>query len=408
MRVDDTPLHVSGLEKYVELEQEQDFLGRAALARLAEEGVDRKLVGIGIGGEPMTDEGALNDFWPVTRRAVTRPSAASRPARGRRAWSENIGLRLGAGLPAGARHRARGPLEHGAPRGHRARAPLLGPREAGPRWLVSRREVVERPGSVSFDRAAEFYDATRRPSPEGVEDAIGVLEGHLPEGEPLLEVGVGTGALAVPLAARRSERSWASTSRGRCSRKLLEKAGGDRAPFLVVADATRLPFASGDVRRRLLPLGAAPDRRLGRPPSPSSAGSSARAGVVVDPGGYSGEWRVGLAADLTSSGRFAEPVGLDITQGRVAPRRRVRGRRGPSSLGTAAVDGAVEAPCAVLRRGARRVTRGPGASTDEDLDRAVAAVAGVGRGSLWRPGRSRSCRSGRTDVEGAIGRAVPS
>jgi aminomethyltransferase len=50
MRVDDTPLHVSGLEKYVELEQDQDFLGRAALARLAEEGVDRKLVGIGIGG----------------------------------------------------------------------------------------------------------------------------------------------------------------------------------------------------------------------------------------------------------------------------------------------------------------------------------------------------------------------
>ena len=65
MGIDDTPLHVSGLERLVELDQSQDFLGRGALARLAETGVDRKLVGIRIRGEPMTDEGALNDFWPV-------------------------------------------------------------------------------------------------------------------------------------------------------------------------------------------------------------------------------------------------------------------------------------------------------------------------------------------------------
>jgi glycine cleavage system aminomethyltransferase T len=61
----DTPFHVTGLEKYVELDQPQDFIGKDALARIAEEGVDRKLVGIDIGGSPMTDEGALNDFWPV-------------------------------------------------------------------------------------------------------------------------------------------------------------------------------------------------------------------------------------------------------------------------------------------------------------------------------------------------------
>jgi aminomethyltransferase len=65
MRVEDTPLHITGLEKFVELEQERDFIGKDALARLAETGVDRKLVGIDIGGEPMTDEGALNDIWPV-------------------------------------------------------------------------------------------------------------------------------------------------------------------------------------------------------------------------------------------------------------------------------------------------------------------------------------------------------
>jgi aminomethyltransferase len=65
MRIEDTPLHVSGLERLVELDQAQDFVGKDALRRLAEQGVDRKLVGIDIGGDPMTDEGALNDLWPV-------------------------------------------------------------------------------------------------------------------------------------------------------------------------------------------------------------------------------------------------------------------------------------------------------------------------------------------------------
>jgi glycine cleavage system aminomethyltransferase T len=65
MRFSDTPLHVTGLEKYVELDQEADFIGKDALRRLRDEGVDRKLVGVEIGGPPMSDEGALNDFWPV-------------------------------------------------------------------------------------------------------------------------------------------------------------------------------------------------------------------------------------------------------------------------------------------------------------------------------------------------------
>jgi aminomethyltransferase len=65
MRSEDTPFHISGLERLVELDQDADFIGKDALRRIAEEGVDRKLVGIDIGGAPMTDEGALNDFWPV-------------------------------------------------------------------------------------------------------------------------------------------------------------------------------------------------------------------------------------------------------------------------------------------------------------------------------------------------------
>ena len=96
MRVSDTPLHVSGLERLVEPDQEQDFLGKEALRRLAATGVDRKLVGIEIGGEPMTDEGALNDFWPVHApggEAIGRVTAG--------AWSPRLERNIGyAWVPA--------------------------------------------------------------------------------------------------------------------------------------------------------------------------------------------------------------------------------------------------------------------------------------------------------------------
>jgi glycine cleavage system aminomethyltransferase T len=65
LRVEDTPMHVTGLERLVEFDQQGDFIGRDALLRLRDAGVDRKLVGIDIDGSPMSEEGALNDFWPV-------------------------------------------------------------------------------------------------------------------------------------------------------------------------------------------------------------------------------------------------------------------------------------------------------------------------------------------------------
>ena len=68
IRVEDTPLHVSGLEKYVEWDQEADFLGRTRLEEIRDGNLlDRKLVGIDIGGEPMRDEGALNDSWTLVK-----------------------------------------------------------------------------------------------------------------------------------------------------------------------------------------------------------------------------------------------------------------------------------------------------------------------------------------------------
>ncbi len=61
MTIQDTPLHVTGMERLVELDA--DFIGKRALERLAAEGVDRKLVGVEIDGEPFRLW--LEEFWPV-------------------------------------------------------------------------------------------------------------------------------------------------------------------------------------------------------------------------------------------------------------------------------------------------------------------------------------------------------
>jgi glycine cleavage system aminomethyltransferase T len=92
MRIEDTPLHVSGLEKYVEWNKDRDFLGRQRLMEIRDGNLlDRKLVGIEIGGDPMTDEGALNDFWPL----VKEDARLGRVTAG--AWSPRLEKNVGYG-----------------------------------------------------------------------------------------------------------------------------------------------------------------------------------------------------------------------------------------------------------------------------------------------------------------------
>jgi len=62
MTLDDTPLHVSGMERLVE-PQNQDYIGKTALERLASQGVDRKLVGMLLEGDQLRAE--LSRVWPV-------------------------------------------------------------------------------------------------------------------------------------------------------------------------------------------------------------------------------------------------------------------------------------------------------------------------------------------------------
>jgi glycine cleavage system aminomethyltransferase T len=132
MRVEDTPYHVTGLERLVELGQEADFTGKSELARIAEQGVDRKLVGIEIAGDPMTDEGALNDFWAVLAPGGDRIGRVTGAA-----WSPRLERNVGyAWVPSS--HMTLGTqLEVAAPAGMRpsrvAALPFVDPRKEIPK-----------------------------------------------------------------------------------------------------------------------------------------------------------------------------------------------------------------------------------------------------------------------------------
>ena len=96
-------------------------------------------------------------------------------------------------------------------------------------------------GSISFDRAASFYDKTRALTPEAAAQIRDLLLGELRNREPVLEVGVGTGRIALPLADAGIELVGIDLARKMLDR-LVANAGG-RMPFpLAQADGTRLPF----------------------------------------------------------------------------------------------------------------------------------------------------------------------
>jgi len=98
-----------------------------------------------------------------------------------------------------------------------------------------------RSGSVAFDRAAEFYDQSRAISEETMARTVALLSKELAERGRCLEVGVGTGLVALPLHAAGVPLAGIDLSAPMLGR-LLHKARG-APPFpLVRGDATRMPF----------------------------------------------------------------------------------------------------------------------------------------------------------------------
>jgi SAM-dependent methyltransferase len=102
--------------------------------------------------------------------------------------------------------------------------------------------MVPLTGSISFDRAAAYYDRTRSLRPETHRAVIELLSEELAGREACLDIGVGTGRIALGLAQAGRKMIGGDLSLPMLQ-KLVENAGG-LSPFpLVRTDATSLPFS---------------------------------------------------------------------------------------------------------------------------------------------------------------------
>lgn len=96
-----------------------------------------------------------------------------------------------------------------------------------------------------FDRAAHFYDETRG-FPSGEEKPISALiakAGNLTPDSHVLEVGIGTGRIALPLASHVGSMAGVDLSPGMMQRLIAKRTNENI--HLTQADITRLPFKDG-------------------------------------------------------------------------------------------------------------------------------------------------------------------
>lgn len=163
--------------------------------------------------------------------------------------------------------------------------------------------------SISFDRAATFYDETRVTDDDSLRTILDLLEREVCGRGPVLEIGVGTGQLALPLASRGAPVIGLDLSAEMMA--MLRGKTGDavRLP-LVQADATRLPLGDGSLGGayarwvlHLIPDWMEALRELDR--------TVARGGkVAIEPGGFSGLFREIYLRFLQILGDAVVPVGL--------------------------------------------------------------------------------------------------
>jgi SAM-dependent methyltransferase len=230
-------------------------------------------------------------------------------------------------------------------------------------------------GSLAFDRAAEYYDETRQVGEAAMTQTVVLLEAELSGRGRVLEIGVGTGLLALPWAARGVRLTGVDLSLP-MMRKLVEKSGS-RAPLpLVRGDATRLPFRDdafgGAYARWVLHLVPAWRDVVGELCRVARPGSR----ILIEAGGNIGPWEAMHRRFQEITGGDMGPVGLDVRAGfgeldatfaehgatfRALPERIV----------------AVDDPVSVqgfLDRVERRVYSWTWRVSDEDIQRAIAEI----------------------------------
>ena len=166
--------------------------------------------------------------------------------------------------------------------------------------------------SVSFDRAVEYYDRTRGVSERATREVTAVLARELAGRGRVLEVGVGTGLVALPLAEAGVPMVGLDLSAPMLA-KLAAKAGG--APFpLVRGDATRLSFADhafgSALVRHVLHLIPAWEQAISELARVVRRGGS----VLVATGDIPGAWRDVTERFVALVGRPQFATGLDIRE----------------------------------------------------------------------------------------------
>lgn len=173
---------------------------------------------------------------------------------------------------------------------------------------------------MSFDRAVGYYDATRSLTAETMVRLVEVLVDALAGHQPVLEVGVGTGRVALPLAEAGLEVRGIDLS-GPMLGELRVK--GTTVP-VARADCTRLPF---------------PDRAFGSVVAshvfhlvPDWRGAVAEAMRVLRPGGSLLYARGGLGARSEDVAVvFADASGLDRTPAGLDDVAELDGHLGPGA-----------------------------------------------------------------------------
>jgi ubiquinone/menaquinone biosynthesis C-methylase UbiE len=101
-----------------------------------------------------------------------------------------------------------------------------------------------RPERIPFDRIATDYDRTRSLPPSTMSKVVSLLTGELLGRGRCLEIGVGTGRLAVPLSEAGVSMAGVDLS-GPMLARLRQKLAPGRTLPVARADATSLPFADG-------------------------------------------------------------------------------------------------------------------------------------------------------------------
>jgi SAM-dependent methyltransferase len=98
-------------------------------------------------------------------------------------------------------------------------------------------------GSINFDRAAEYYDRTRYRGEEATERLVDLLVPELIARGRALEIGVGTGQIALPMREAGVRVSGIDISSAMLE-VMFSKAESRPVP-VVLADATAMPFGDG-------------------------------------------------------------------------------------------------------------------------------------------------------------------